>query len=343
LSLTATFNTTIASLRVEPSRRLSQLILRGRFLWVAPLVAALTITTVYPGIFLIALAVSDSRLGKPFSAFSGFKNLGASLSDPLFLEALGRSAAYAVASSLVQLALGLAIALLLSALVKSGRFLMSLILLPLMTPPVMVGIAWKLILAPAGGLLNGVLMNLGITDAPISFLGTAGLAWLSVGVADVWQWTPFIAILSFAAIASLPGDVFEAAAIDGASAWQTFRKILLPLLAPQLAAIFLLRLVIAFKIFDLIYVLTFGGPGLPHHDGELPQVAPRPGAIRCRPCRGGDRDLHPGGRHRDLAGGLARQARGQGGGGRCIVQPRSSPKFWPRPSPSASSLCRSPS
>jgi multiple sugar transport system permease protein len=130
-----------------------------------------------------------------------------------------------------------------------------------MTPPVMVGIAWKLILAPAGGLLNGVLMNLGITDAPISFLGTAGLAWLSVGVADVWQWTPFIAILSFAAIASLPGDVFEAAAIDGASAWQTFRKILLPLLAPQLAAIFLLRLVIAFKIFDLIYVLTFGGPG----------------------------------------------------------------------------------
>jgi multiple sugar transport system permease protein len=256
LSLTGTFNTTLASLRVTPTRRLS-----WRFLWIAPLVAALVVTTVYPGLFLIALAVSDSRLGKPFRAFSGFKNLAASFGDPLFLEALGRSAAYAVASSLVQLALGLAIALLLSALVKSGRFLMSLILLPLMTPPVMVGIAWKLILAPAGGLLNGVLMNLGITDAPISFLGTAGLAWLSVGLADVWQWTPFIAILCFAAIASLPGDVFEAAAIDGANAWQTFRKILLPLLAPQLAAIFLLRLVIAFKIFDLVYVLTFGGPG----------------------------------------------------------------------------------
>jgi len=209
LSLTATFNTTLANLRVEPTRRWS-----WRFLWVAPLVAALTITTVYPGIFLIALAVSDSRLGKPFRAFSGLKNLIASLNDPLFLAALGRSAAYAVASSTVQLVLGLGIALLLSSLVKSGRFLMSFILLPLMTPPVMVGIAWKLILAPAGGLLNGVLMNLGLTDAPISFLGTAGLAWLSVGVADVWQWTPFIAILCFAAIASLPGDVFEAAAIE---------------------------------------------------------------------------------------------------------------------------------
>jgi multiple sugar transport system permease protein len=233
----------------------------ARLLWIAPLVASLTVTTVYPGLFLLALAVSDSRLGKPFRAFSGLKNLAASASDPLFLSALVRSAVYAVASSLVQLALGLAIALLLSALVKSGRFLMSFILLPLMTPPVMVGIAWKLILAPAGGLLNGVLMAIGLTDQPISFLGTDVLAWASVGVADVWQWTPFIAILCFAAIASLPGDVWEAAALDGATRWQTFRRITLPLLAPQLAAIFLLRLVIAFKIFDLIYVLTFGGPG----------------------------------------------------------------------------------
>jgi multiple sugar transport system permease protein len=244
------------SLRIAGIRRLPP-----RWLWVAPLVAALTVTTVYPGIFLIALALSDSRLGRPFRAFSGLKNLAAALSDPLFLAALGRSAAYAVTASIVQLVLGLGIALLLSALVKSGRFLMSFILLPLMTPPIMVGIAWKLILAPAGGLLNGVLMHLGVTDAPISFLGTAGLSWLSVGVADAWQWTPFIAILCFAAIASLPSDVHEAAAIDGAGAWQTFRRITLPLLAPQLAAILLLRLVIAFKIFDLIYVLTFGGPG----------------------------------------------------------------------------------
>jgi len=247
---------TIGSLRGTGPRRLS-----WRFLWITPLVAALTITTVYPGIFLIALALSDSRLGRPFRAFSGLKNLAASLGDPLFLVALARSAGYAVTSSVVQLMLGLAIALLLSSLVKSGRFLMSFILLPLMTPPIMVGIAWKLILAPAGGLLNGILTNLGVTDAPISFLGTAGLSWLSIGVADVWQWTPFIAILCFASIASLPADVFEAAAIDGAGTWQTFRRILLPLLAPQLAAIFLLRLVIAFKIFDLIYVLTFGGPG----------------------------------------------------------------------------------
>ncbi len=128
--------------------------------WVAPLVAALTITTVYPGIFLIALAVTDSRLGKPFRAFSGFEESRGQLQRSAVPGGSGaqRRLCGRVAASCSWRSAS-PIALLLSALVKSGRFLMSLILLPLMTPPVMVGIAWKLILAPAGGLLNGVLMH----------------------------------------------------------------------------------------------------------------------------------------------------------------------------------------
>jgi multiple sugar transport system permease protein len=232
-----------------------------RALWTAPVVLGLLLTTVYPTIFLIALAVSKSSLGKPFRAFVGLKQIAGVLVDPLFQTAVVRSTLFAIGSSLAELALGLAIALLFVTLIKAGRFFTSLVLLPLMTPPVMVGVAWKLILAPAGGLLNGILLRLDVVAAPISFLGTPTLAWISILVADLWQWTPLIVILSFAALLTIPGEVREAALIDGAGAWQRFRHITLPLVAGPLASIFLLKLIIAFKLFDLVYVLTFGGPG----------------------------------------------------------------------------------
>ncbi|WEK52152.1 MAG: sugar ABC transporter permease [Candidatus Kaistia colombiensis] len=86
-------------------------------------------------------------------------------------------------------------------------------------------------------------------------------AWLSIGVADLWQWVPFVTILCFAALVSLPDGVHEASLIDGAGPWQRFRHITLPLVMAPLASIFLLKLIIGFKLFDLVYVLTFGGPG----------------------------------------------------------------------------------
>jgi len=233
----------------------------GRLVWVAPIALALLVTTVYPTLFLLALAGTKSTLGKPFAKFVGFKNLLAAVGDPIFLASVGKSLAYGFATSAVQLAVGLAVALLFTSLLKAGRVLVSLVLLPLMTPPVMVGIAWKLILAPAGGWLNGVLLDLGVVDAPLSFLGTPALAWISIAVADLWQWTPFVVILCFAALASLPEGVREAAIVDGAGPVQAFRHVTLPLIAAPLASIFLLKLILSFKLFDLVHVLTFGGPG----------------------------------------------------------------------------------
>ena len=248
----------LAAAGTEP-RKLGEAVARG--LWIAPVVAALLITTVYPTLFLIALATTKSTLGKPFREFVGLKQILSVLLDPLFQTSVLRSILFAVASAVVELAVGFAIALLFTTLIKAGRFLTSFILLPLMTPPIMVGVAWKLILAPAGGLLNGVLLDLGIIDAPLSFLGTPGLAWLSIAAADLWQWVPFIVILSFAALMTLPQGVQEAAVVDGANPWQRLRYITLPLVAAPLASILLLKLIIAFKLFDLVYVLTFGGPG----------------------------------------------------------------------------------
>lgn len=233
----------------------------GRALWVAPIGVALLVTTVYPTIFLLALAATKSTLGKPFAKFVGFKNVVAAGTDPLFLASVAKSLAYGFLTSGIQLALGLAIALLFTSLLKAGRLLVSFILLPLMTPPVMVGIAWKLILAPAGGWLNGVLLDFGLISEPLSFLGTPALAWISIAVADFWQWTPFVVILCFAALSTLPEGVEEAATIDGATPLQRFRYVTLPLIAAPLASIFLLKLILSFKLFDLVYILTFGGPG----------------------------------------------------------------------------------
>jgi multiple sugar transport system permease protein len=232
-----------------------------RGVWVAPVVFGLILTTVYPTFFLIALALSKSTLGKPFRAFVGLKQVAGVLLDPIFQASVLRSIAFAFASAAAELAIGFAVALLFATLIKAGRFLTSLVLLPLMTPPVMVGVAWKLILAPAGGLLNGILLDLGLIGAPISFLGTPVLAWVSIAIADIWQWTPLIVILSFAALMTIPNAVHEAALIDGAGPGERLRHIILPMVAGPLASIFLLKLIIAFKLFDLVYVLTFGGPG----------------------------------------------------------------------------------
>ncbi len=232
-----------------------------RYLWIAPIAISLVITTLYPLIFLLSLAFSKSSLGKPFKAFAGLKNFTLAFSDPQFLTSTVKTVVYAFLSSGVQLALGLAVALLFHKLLKKSRILVSLLLLPLITPPVMVGVAWKLILAPAGGLLNGVLLKWGLIAQPLSFLGDPTLGWVSIFVADLWQWTPFVAILSFAALASLPEGVEEAAVMDGTNASQRFRHITLPLIAAPLASIYLIKLIFSFKLFDLVYTLTYGGPG----------------------------------------------------------------------------------
>lgn len=231
------------------------------WLLVAPLIVGLAIFSVYPFLDVVALSLSKSSLGRPFQKWPIVANYLALARDDTFRAALIRTAIFAIPVPLIQLVAGFSVALLLHANLRGSRWMRSVILLPLMTPPMMVAIAWKLILAPAGGLLNGVLLRGGLIDQPISFLGTTPSAFISVALADSWQWTPFVAILSYAALQGVPEEIIEAARVDGASAWQILWRIILPMLAPTLLAILLLRVVIAFKLFDLVYGLTFGGPG----------------------------------------------------------------------------------
>lgn len=230
-------------------------------LLVVPLVVALLVFAVYPAAYLLALSLSESILGQPFRAWVGLDNFVEAAGDRVFLSSLGRSVLFAVPVSLLQMAFGVAVAVLLDASVRRGDLIRALVLLPLMTPPVMAAVVWRLLLAPVGGFVNAALLNLGVVGEPVSFLGESPWAFLSIMVADTWQWTPFVVLLAYAALQTVPGEVHEAAQVDGASRWQAFRSITLPMILPALVAIEILRLVIAFKLFDLVYVLTAGGPG----------------------------------------------------------------------------------
>ncbi|MCC6790960.1 MAG: sugar ABC transporter permease [Thermomicrobiales bacterium] len=230
-------------------------------LLVLPMVAGLLAFAVYPSIYLVFLAASESQLGKRFQEWVWLDNVRAAFNDNVFTDSLIRSALFAIPVSLIELVLGLAIAVLLTTSLRGGHVARTLILLPLMTPPIMVATAWKLIYNPGGGLLNGWLTDLGLIDKPISYLGSSRWALPTIGFADAWQWTPFVVLLAYAALQTLPEDVAEAAMVDGATAWRTFWSISLPMIMPALVAIFLIRLIMAFKVFDLVYSLTFGGPG----------------------------------------------------------------------------------
>jgi multiple sugar transport system permease protein len=228
-----------------------------------PLLLGLVVFAVYPSLYVLGLSFTKSTLGQPFRAWTGWANyrwltLGG---DTTFALSLLRATLFSFGVSAVELWLGVMLARLLCSLESAGRLIRSVMLLPLMTPPVLVGVVWKLLLAPGGGLVNGKLLAWGLIGAPVSFLGTEPWAMLCIALADAWQWTPFVAILAYAALRQIPDDLIEAARLDGASERAVFWRIVLPLAAPALIAIFLLRLIMAFKTFDLLYILTFGGPG----------------------------------------------------------------------------------
>jgi multiple sugar transport system permease protein len=228
----------------------------------APVILGVLVIAVYPLIYTVTASVSESSLGRPFETWIGLEGFAEVFSDAGQLDTLWRSLAFAIPSSIVALALGFVIALSLDAAVKGGKVIRVLLLLPLMTPPVMAGVIWKLMYAPTGGLFNNLLAGTAAVTEPVLFLGTSPSAMISVIVVDVWQWTPFCVLLIYAALQTLPTEVYEAAQIDGAGVVRTFRSVTLPLILTSLVTVFLLKVVLSFKVFDLVFVMTGGGPGL---------------------------------------------------------------------------------
>lgn len=233
------------------------------FAWLLVLPAALTLLaiTVYPLIFSLRLSFFRFDLTAGVDpVFIGLENYARLLfRDPRFWASLSKTAYLVVAGITVQVSLGLGLAALLSRLRRARAVVTALMLVPVMMAPVVVATQGMVIYNAQYGPLNYLLNRVSLPG--LVWLGDRGVALQTILLTDVWQWTPFVAIIMAAGMAALPAELYEAAAVDGASGWQIFRRVTLPLLQPLIIIVVLLRLMDIFKMFDYVFVLTRGGPG----------------------------------------------------------------------------------
>jgi multiple sugar transport system permease protein len=191
--------------------------------------------------------------------FVGLDNYRFALNDKFFWQAARRTVTFAIFAVSIEMVLGVAIAFLLNGLRWGKGVVRSLLILPLAAAPAAVGLVWRYMYHPDFGVYNAIVSAVGLPER--NWLGNVHLAMPSVIVFDVWQWTPFVALIVLAGLQSLPKEPFEAAALDGASTWQVLRRLTFPMLAPVLTLVFVLRSIDAIRLYDAIVSLTHGGPG----------------------------------------------------------------------------------
>ena len=234
---------------------------RWRYYTLGPAVAVFLALTALPIVNLLVMSVHDVRWEQGVAqwTFVGTKHFAELPADQLFRDGLANTALFAVLAVSAELLLGFFLALLTSRVVRGRLFYRTAFLLPILIPGIVIGAIWKLAYNPDFGVLNQLLGLAGLPGR--DWLGEKTLAFASVVAVDVWHWTPFVFLLLLAALESLPQDVYEAARIDGANAWQELRHVTLPLMWPAIAVTAVFRLIVSFKVFDEVYLLTGGGPG----------------------------------------------------------------------------------
>ena len=230
------------------------------YTFMAPAIIIIILALLYPLGYMVygSFRAWDPSQNISESEFVGLKNYITLFYDPAFRESLVVTLTFAICVVFSELVIGVGLALMLDRNIRGMSVLRTLFILPMMIAPVVVGLMWRYMYHPTVGTFNKTLKSFGLDG--IDWLGQNAL--LSVIIADVWQWTPFIFILSLAALQSLPRSAIEAAKIDGATSWQQIIHIKLPLMMPVLIVTALLRLIDAFKVLEVILVMTEGGPGL---------------------------------------------------------------------------------
>lgn len=234
---------------------------RTGWLLVAPALLLLAVVYAYPILRAFWLSVYTQNLGTELQpVFSGFENLGRMGTDGRFWQSLGNTTVFTLASLTLELILGMGMALVLNQAFRGRGWVRTIAILPWALPTALIALGWVWIFNDQYGVWNDILMRLGILRSGVNWLGDPTLAMLALIAADVWKTTSFVAILLLAGLQSIPQDLYEAHAMDGATRWQSFRQITLPLLMPQIVIASLFRFAQAFGIFDLVQVMTGGGP-----------------------------------------------------------------------------------
>jgi multiple sugar transport system permease protein len=242
-------------------RTLAQQERRFAFARLAPALLILVLTTTAPLVYLLWTSLQRVDLSMPWlSGFAGLDNFARMGGDPRFWGSLWLTLIYTGTTVVLQVAIGLALALLVLQIPRGQGALRVAAILPIVLAPVVVGLFWRtFVLSPDFGLVDLVTRALGLGSH--NWLGDPRLALISVIAIHTWQWTPFAFLVMLASLSSLPPDIFEAARIDRANAWQRFRRITLPLIRPAIVIVLIMRTMIALSAFAAIFAATGGGPG----------------------------------------------------------------------------------
>ena len=213
----------------------------------------------YPFCYGILLSLQDRPVAHA-GTFVGLKNFATNLNDPIFWKGSANTFLYTAAATLLKMVGGLALALAMNQQFPLKNLVRALLLLPFIVPTVLSTVAWMWILDPAFSVLNWFLLAVGVPKPGPSWLGNPVLAMASIIVINTWRGLPFYGITLLAGLQTVPPELYEAATIDGASGWQRFGLVTLPLLQPIILIVTLFSVIFTFADFQLVYVLTHGGP-----------------------------------------------------------------------------------
>ncbi|TKJ45460.1 ABC transporter permease [Candidatus Aerophobetes bacterium Ae_b3b] len=235
-----------------------------KLVFLLPAIGFLIAVIIIPYGYMIKYSFTAYNLALPrFSGqFIGLENYRKFLGEPAVWKSLKLTLWFCFLAVSVEFVFGLGGAILLNKDFRAKRFIMSFIIIPSMLSPISVALIWRFLLMPHFGTFLYYLARLGIVESvDMGIFSTAGSAFYTLVLIDVWQWTPLIILILAAGLVSLPKEPFEAALVDGASALQIFKNVTLPLLKPTIALAILFRLITVLKTFDKVYLLTKGGPG----------------------------------------------------------------------------------
>ncbi len=244
-----------------------------------PLFLSLLILVLLPMASLLGLSFTNYKMTGAGFRFTGLKNYIDLFGDKGFLNAAKNTLFMVFFSVLIQMVLGVAAALAIQRMRHLRGLVQALIVMPMVIPPVIAGLIWRILLIPKYGGIHALLYGLGIHDAPAWLADPVSARWVIVLVA-VWEWMPFVVLFVLAALDSLPLSPFEAAKIDGASFWQELWYLTLPLIKPILSMVLVFRIVEGLKIFPLVFSLTQGGPG--NNTEELTYFAYSEGFVKFK-------------------------------------------------------------
>jgi ABC-type sugar transport system permease subunit len=236
---------------------------RAGWLLTAPALVVILLIALFPLGWTVweSLHEHDLRmpwLGRPFVGLGNYLTI---LQDARFWQALGHTALFAVISVSLELSLGLALALAMNQAFRGRGIVRAAVLVPWAIPTVVAALLWRFMFDSQAGIANVLLSDAGLLHHPLVWFVKATTAWVPVILADVWKTTPFVGLLLLAGLQSIDKELYEAASTDGASAWWQLRHITIPLLKPAILVALIFRTLDAFRVFDLIYVMTGGGPG----------------------------------------------------------------------------------